>query len=279
MASNSDLAIISVAHSPVLPVWKYTSRLLHERFPQAIKVLVAPSGDIPSFQKVTCDGFLIVSEEEIMEPWAEKFESASREGLANRRGWFLQQLLKVQALIDYSDSVNLLVWDADTLPLRDIDFFSQGIPKYFLGTERNQKYFETIEKILGPVQPFKSSFIAQCFPIRGADVKLFAEFLEERHGVGALEALIDSIDFSHPASFSEYETLGAYVSLIGAFHEQPNSNGWSRNGWRRIGSPLIAWSKYKGLEHPDLAFVAFERKPFRYRFRSFFAGLLKKRRR
>lgn len=275
MPGRSELVIISVAHGPVLPVWKYASRLLSERFPGARKIVIVPAKEIPLFQKATAEGFLVRAEDEVMAPWAKKFRSASAGGLANRRGWYLQQLLKIQALIDYSDSANLLIWDADTLPLQNIDFFGSEAPRYFLGTEHNGKYFETITKLFGPLRHIESSFIAQCFPIRGADIKRFVRHLESKHEVGAMDALIDAIDFSHPASFSEYETLGAFLTSVGAFAEQPKSRSWSRNGWRRIGSPRIAYWFYRSQEHPDLAYAAFERKPKVYRMRSSLKGLIR----
>lgn len=275
MTAQQQLVIISVAHRPVLPVWKFTSRLLEVRFPGAKKVVIVPFRDLELFRRATGEGISVVSEDDVMESWAETFESASKAGLPDRKGWYLQQLLKIQALIDYSDSAHLLIWDADTLPLREIDFFGTGIPQYFLGTEHNKKYFETIANLLGSSDFYNASFIAQCFPILGSQVKGFVEHLGARHGLGAIEAIISSIDFSHPASFSEYETLGTFVASQGGGIEQPGFGRWSRNGWRRIGSPWLAHNLYKTSEHPELAFVAFERKPLRYRVRSFVRGAMR----
>lgn len=257
----------------MLPVWKYSSRLLEARFPGAKKVLIVPSHERGLFRRATPEGISVVAEDDVMRPWAEAFDSASKTGLSDRKGWYLQQLLKIQALIDYSDSAQLVIWDADTLPLREIDFFGTGTPKYFLGTEHNEKYFETIADLIGPFERNRASFIAQCFPILGSEVKRFVENISALHGVGAIEAIIGSIDFSHPASFSEYETLGAFVASHGTFAKQPKSDGWSRNGWRRIGSPWLAYRFYKSFEHPELAFAAFERKPLRYKVRSFVRGM------
>lgn len=66
-----------------------------------------------------------------------------------RPGWYLQQFIKMGfALSDYSQNQYYLSWDADTIPLRKLDFFVDGKVMFAMKKEFHKPYFDTIKRIL-----------------------------------------------------------------------------------------------------------------------------------
>jgi hypothetical protein len=81
----------------------------------------------------------------------------------SRSGWFLQQFLKLGfALSDLCSTEYYLSWDADTLPLRKLKFFSEtGHPLFAKKREHNEAYFDTLSKILPLKHLADFSYIAE----------------------------------------------------------------------------------------------------------------------
>lgn len=81
----------------------------------------------------------------------------------NRAGWFLQQFIKLGfAQSQLCQKEFYLSWDADTLPLRPISFFSdEGNPFFSLKKEHHEAYFETLSKLFTFEQTANESFIAE----------------------------------------------------------------------------------------------------------------------
>jgi hypothetical protein len=72
----------------------------------------------------------------------------------NMGGWIYQQLLKLYAPITIPDiSPNVLIVDADTMFLRDVEFFdTDGNALYATGTEYHMPYFHHIKRLLPGLQ-------------------------------------------------------------------------------------------------------------------------------
>lgn len=81
--------------------------------------------------------------------------------LFSKKGWYLQQFLKMGfAMSEYSEDY-YLIWDADTLPVRKIDFFHDNKVLFCLKDEYHIPYFDTLKKIIGQSKAISQSFIAE----------------------------------------------------------------------------------------------------------------------
>lgn len=129
-----------------------------------------------------------------------------------RAGWYFQQFLKMS----YANICNeeyYLVWDADTIPLRQITFFNGKKPYLDLKKEYNRNYFITLEKLLALKKEIKKSFICEHMIINKYIMLELIDEIEARHKVNYYEAIIDCIDEDavNQSGFSEFETYGTFV--------------------------------------------------------------------
>lgn len=133
---------------------------------------------------------------------------------AKRTGWFLQQFIKLGfSFSAYCNTEYYLSWDADTLPLRHIDFFTQnGKPMFTKKKEHNQAYFNTLEKILPLTKYADYSFIAEHMVFRKDFVVEMLNEIEKSavDGFAWYEKIINATDPEDVNSFSEFETYGNY---------------------------------------------------------------------
>lgn len=219
------------------------------------RVLIVPDEQVAVFQRVLkTDAFDITPESSILSPWQiEQLREKVSEGQnLDRFGWYLQQFLKLSALEKFSrDHERLLIWDADTIPLRRIHFFSlDGTPRPYFGGEHHQPYFDAVARAFGIRKYLKRSFIAQSFPITRNQS---FDFFESLGRTRWFEKLLSAIDFSESSGFSEYETLGNFI-----YRNRPPE--WSSGKWNRYGnkftSPRTASSSTvaKLLKYDFLAF-------------------------
>ena len=174
----------------------------------------------------------------------------------NNPGWLIQQLVKIKLAASYSDTDLVVIWDADTIPLRPISFFSQENKlKFFVGSEYYEPYFNTIKKMLNLDKIIEPSFIAQSLPAYSGWVK---KFIVE---AGGEKNWMENILFhSRGNSFSEYESLGTYFFACYPNEVTINWSRWERNGFatyrksRRIDmmiSSLQNQFSFVSLEHVD----------------------------
>ncbi|WP_284542787.1 DUF6492 family protein [Pleomorphomonas sp. T1.2MG-36] len=228
--------LITICSKADVDTWMHCAPLILERIESDRYILIVPDREIPIFKFCTPERFEIIPESRLSSAFHQKLKNSIPSSNSNRFGWYLQQFLKISALIDCSDDEISLIWDADTLPLRSLVFESKERDLlFFRGREEHKPYFDCIKSLLGLEKIVSSSFVAQCFPIRGRWIKDFVAEVEERFGKAWYDALIDVIDFSESSGFSEYETLGTYIS-----HRYPDQfrfvdKPWCRRGYKAIG--------------------------------------------
>ncbi len=133
---------------------------------------------------------------------------------AKRTGWFLQQFIKLGfALSEYCDTDYYLSWDADTLPLRNIEFFtSNGKPIFTKKKEHNQAYFDTLSKILELGEYADFSYIAEHMMFnKNVMTKMLGDIEKSPiYGDSWYEKIINATDSTNVNSFSEFETYGNF---------------------------------------------------------------------
>ena len=139
----------------------------------------------------------------------------------SRVGWYFQQFLKLSAA-SFIKSPYYLIWDADTILLKPIDFFyKQSRVLVQPSDEYHEPYFRTIERVLSIPKQTNSSFISEHFMIAKTGVEcLLSKITPNSNGNSWIFNILDSIDTADlPFSgFSEYETYGNFM----LFHNGQN---------------------------------------------------------
>lgn len=139
-------------------------------------------------------------------------------GTSKRTGWYFQQFLKM-AYAYKSKSKYYLVWDADTIPLKKINFFDEkdNIPLFNIKTEYHKPYFETMNKLLGIEKQIQGSFVTEHMMVDKYIMIELIQKIEENNeipGEKFYEKIlysIDNIEDLLKSGFSEFETYGIYL--------------------------------------------------------------------
>jgi hypothetical protein len=157
---------------------------------------------------------------------------------ARGMGWYFQQLLKIQFAFHQPEDDYYLIWDADTVPLRKMEFFDpQGRMLFTTAAENNRAYFETYEKLLGSPANREFSFISQHMIVQKSVMREMLHRIEA-HCPGDENwawKIMKNLSGNGYKCFSEYETYGHYVKNfhpeLAAFRQIP----WMRDGTRLVG--------------------------------------------
>ncbi len=243
-----------------IAIWQVVAASVVQRIRARQYVVIVPDAELEAFRRRTVPAFTIVGENSYLEQFIEALDRRLCQEAQARRGWYIQQFIKLAALAEARSDEVVVLWDADTVPLKDLTFRDDaGRLEYFTGTEYHRPYFATIRRLLGMQRAIGGSFVAQSFPTRGSWVHEFRSFVANRHGTDWFEAIVAAIDFSEPSGFSEYETLGTFLAHTHAAEIAYSADRWLRYGNSQLGGPRwlgTAWGRFV-LRHD--AFVAFEK--------------------
>jgi hypothetical protein len=138
-------------------------------------------------------------------------------GDPGRAGWYFKQTLNLAYCSVASPFDYYLTWDADTLPLRPMEFFdAEGRVCYTRKTENHRPYFETIERLLGLKKVVDFSFICEHMMFEKAiGRELIAAILGDHSGDGFrfAQTILSAVDWktSGFTGFAEYETYGTFA--------------------------------------------------------------------
>lgn len=194
-------------------------------------ILVSPHKDLADLRSVA-DGFpeaTFLPDSEVLEFGVQKVADRSIPLFPQRAGWFYQQFLKVGFALHRQAKENYLVWDADTIPLRQMEFCADGKAVFTQGLEYFHEYFETIQDLLGFKSVIPSSVISQHALFNREVIQEMAALIARKRRSGSFaEAVLDSCEERQSVFFSEYETYAAFFS-----HFQPNEYRVRRRRWFR----------------------------------------------
>ena len=231
------ISLCSIEHAEV---WSLTSRLL-PRFLVADKYVVyVPNEQVPKFIEITDSRIEVLSEDLLGNSYVNNLkEKVKLSGNLKRYGWYLQQFYKIEALL-LSDSTNVIIWDSDCVPVREIKLFTEDLrPVYMQASkEFNPIYFKTIEKMLGMQRVHDFSFIIPGFPIPSKWAQEFAMYISDQYELNWYDSIIKHTSFEEMSGFSEYETLGTWVA-----NKYPNL--WSKIEvkWERLGQSRFGYAR------------------------------------
>ena len=120
-----------------------------------------------NFPGVADDGVVYVDENKLLDFTYSDVEEliVTRGGDKSRTGWYFQQFLKIGYAKVCRDT-HYLVWDADTIPLKNIEFLNGDKMLFNMKNEHHEPYFETIKTLFNhKITPFTrkkySSFISE----------------------------------------------------------------------------------------------------------------------
>lgn len=138
-------------------------------------------------------------------------------GAPRRGGWYFQQFLKMQACTFAGIAEHYLIWDSDTILLRELEFFDEQGRVLVTPTKRHNKpYFQTLKRLLDLEKRTDYSFVAEHLMVRTAYMRELLERIEEcaTDRQSWTEAILDAVTPAHlpTIGFSEYETYGTYVA-------------------------------------------------------------------
>ena len=142
-------------------------------------------------------------------------EISAIESLATHRaGWYFQQFLKLSYAFACKEESDL-AWDADTIPLHEVQMIQDGKKLFDVKTEYNEAYFDTIAKILPWLKKENDfSFISEHMLFESAIVREMIQKIEDASALPFWKIILRSIEKSRlqGSAFSEFETYGTYVT-------------------------------------------------------------------
>jgi hypothetical protein len=230
--------IISVSNLRTINVWKYASRNIIKYIQSDNYTVIVPKSEIKKFIKISPNVYSVLSEESFIQDFNNyilKKNIIINNFSQLRLKWYFQQFIKLAALEKMKNEDIFLLWDADTVPLRNLNFFYEDKLLFYKSGEYTKTYFEFIEIFLGLKKNNNFSFIAQCFSCKGKWSKSFFLTIEKKWKKNWKHALIDNINFNEFCGFSEYETLGAFI-----YSKYKREIKVLDNKWMRFGRKLIA---------------------------------------
>lgn len=266
--------------------WKIASTYIVRNIAAKHYKVYVPDAEVDSFEVISAAPFEVIGESIYTNDFAAEIKGRLSERVAGQFGWYLQQFIKIAAVKNCKPSETVLIWDADTIPLRTLTFVDeQGRLNYYQGREYHHPYFETVMRLLRLSKKVRFSFIAQCFVMKAAWVQEFCAEIEARHRRGWVAALLDAINFNEGNSFSEYETLGTFISHRHADEIVYLDRKWLRLGNSSIGHPAFLSPKLIASELSEYDYASFEKwdkaKPYFFRvsmpyfFKVYLPSLLK----
>ena len=259
MASTLN-EVISVCSSKDLAVWKLVSLQLTKYIKADNYSLFVPDAEVSVFREVTHPSIQVYPESNIIGDLRNTILEYLEGDNKNRVNWYLQQFIKIAAIAKKPSEAIVLIWDADTLPLKSLNFIGHdNTLLFYTNTEYRASYFLFLERVFSIKKTLDFSFIAQCLPVKVSWIQEMSNELEAKYQMNWLLAILSQIDPREPAGFSEYETIGAY-----AYDRHRNECHFLKNPWCRTGVSLVGYpqtlsnNELQGLSH-DFDFISFEK--------------------
>lgn len=265
---NEFKRIISVCAIQDIKVWKYAAPRILKNLDSEEYLLICPDDQIAEFSEVTPKAWRIAGDDEFSKPFTFSKVAMQVKGFNKKNvGHLFQQFLKINALIDpvLNEDDSVLIWDADTIPLRKIRFCGiGGRLEYFSGVEDHAPYFRTLKSLTGLDKLADRSFIAQCFPTKAGWARDFVGAVSGKKDRNYIQVVLDKLPGDDPESqeFSEYEMMGNWNLKNYPDHVFFRSKPlWYRHGSQVLGPELNGFISRIGLFLLSLRFdfVAFER--------------------
>ena len=227
--SQKKLVICQISLANNIPVIKENYYNFSKLYNNLLFFIICPNKQLKIFKKhLNKKNIIIIGEDKIIK--FSKFKrlffkysknQIYRNKLFKRLNWYYQQIIKISFIINNKicKKNNLVLWDADTLILKKIDFFKKHKSINYANVfEYHRPYFLTCEKLLNTKIPRKYlSSINQFIAISPQENKFIkSKFRNNKTKSINSEIIFNKViqsiysgnkDFNH-SMFSEYETFG-----------------------------------------------------------------------
>jgi hypothetical protein len=262
-ASKKIDKVVSVCCKKDSETWLIAHKKILEHVSASKYLLIVPDQDVHFFKLITTKPYQVISESIYLGVFQEELLKKLPKQQRHQYGWYLQQFIKLAVIEKSPPNEVILVWDADTIPIQKLEFINEHRKLiYYIGNEHHQPYFDCISRLADQKKIVDFSFISQCFPMRAEWMHEFCNYIESKHEVSWMKAILNSIDFNEGNGFSEYETLGTFLT-----HKYLDQMIISKRQWHRLGNSLIGHpafinryiSKNKALKFDYMSFEAWDR--------------------
>jgi hypothetical protein len=254
------MQIVSTCLARDLPVYRFTYQSLRRHIPRSEIHLITKKEDFPKFREA-CGPELILWDESELVPQMSlgELREMPLHFFPKGAGWYFQQFLKYAFVNVSNEDEYYLIWDADTVLLRPIEFFTpEGKPFYTTATEHHIPYFETYQALFGTKAERDFSFISQHQVINKIILRDMLSKIESRYPTkkGWAWAIMENLRGDGSNLFSEYETYGHYMKSTYPKTFEVRDLKWTRKGGELAGNP----PREKKLEimGDKFSFAAFE---------------------
>jgi hypothetical protein len=169
-------SIISACAIKDLEVWKQSSKRIIEFIPAKNYIVIVPEAELDIFKKSSPANYSVINENDVLGALnLVQIRNTLPNEFKFRAGWYLQQILKIAVANNLLEKNGYsLIWDADTVPLKHLNFLSgENKLQFFMGNEFHEPYFSTIKKLLDLDKLVDQSFIAQSLPFRHEWIRSF----------------------------------------------------------------------------------------------------------
>jgi hypothetical protein len=251
--------VISVCSIKDIDVWTVAAKKIVQFIAAKQYTVIVPDAQVQMFAAVTKAPYQVKSESLFVGNLKEKIVQTLTPENQDRVGWYLQQFVKISAVLTHDDRDVVLIWDADTVPLKKLEFInSSGQFIYYKGDEYRKSYFDFIERALGIRRTQNFSFIAQSLILKVSWARELTNALAQSAQLHWIDAVLSFLDRAEPAGFAEFETLGTWI--WNHHHDEIliSDRPWYRNGLSLVGNPLkLSPSVWNGLAK-SYDFISFE---------------------
>ena len=233
--SKDKLNLCQVSLKGNIPIIIENHRKLKSFYKDFNIFIICPKKDLSLFKKkLKHSEFAIISEDQIVSfsKFKKIFNRLSKKYkfktlFKKRLSWYYQQILKLAFVFYFLKKGNkrIILWDADTIITKKINFFSGDFSsKFGTFTEFHKSYFEINKVLLGQIPKYFISSVVQFGSITSFESKILMKKLKIKGNkineiANNLSTLIMREIFLMDASyngslFSEYELIGNFKILI-----------------------------------------------------------------
>ena len=217
----------------------YSFKKLYKKFKIFI---ICPIKEIDEFKKkLNFKEFHFTSEDTVIsfKEFNDIFEKLSvnldfKGEFKKRLSWYYQQILKLSFIVDFVSvkKENIIIWDADTIILKKINFFDNNYSiKYGTLFEFHKPYFKTNEGMIGKNPDYFISSLVQFIGITTIEcqhlVKNYLKLNKNNNQTGSAisKIILQNIFKKHRAYngslFSEYEFIGISNYILQKKKQKP----------------------------------------------------------
>ncbi len=257
---HHPLDIVTACRAADLPILRLTVAALRRHVPVRQVLVITARGNFEKFGRVLGSEVELIDEDTFIPGMTiSELRALPLAGFPLGAGWYFQQLLKFNYCFSRPEDDYYLIWDADTIPLQDLQFFDErGRMLFTIGEEEHVPYFETYRNLLGEDPHREFSFITQHIVVQKSLLREMLARIDSRLPGSESWAwkIMRNLKGEGTNLFSEYEMFGHYAKNHAPDRAAYRHLPWLRDGSRVTnGTPSGRELERLGKDH---AFAAFE---------------------